>query len=64
MSDIQVIENLCRICEAQNAIIRAQAEVLAQHRAVVMEEERAAVGSDLAAVTASLGRDKAETVQS
>ena len=43
MSDIQVIEDLCHICEVQNAIIKAQANALAQHGAVMMEDERVAV---------------------
>ena len=30
MSNLQIIEELCRICEAQNFIIKAQAEALAQ----------------------------------
>lgn len=50
MSNLQVIEDLCRICEIQNSIIKAQADALAQHGAVVLEEERAAVGRALAAL--------------
>lgn len=50
MSDLQTIEALCRICEAQNAIIRAQADALAQVGAVVMEEERAEVSHALASL--------------
>lgn len=55
MSTIQTIEELCRICQAQSFIIRAQAEALAQVGAVVMEEERADVGR---ALTALIGRDE------
>lgn len=56
VSNLQIIEELCRICEAQNFIIKAQAEALAQVGAVVMEEERADVGR---ALTALIGRDEA-----
>lgn len=50
MSNLQIIEELCRICEAQSFIIKAQADALAQVGAVVMEEERADVGRALAAL--------------
>jgi len=38
-----MIAELCSICEAQNRIIKAQNESLAQLGAVVMEEEKAEV---------------------
>ena len=41
MSNLQIIEELCGICAAQNEIIRAQSAALEQLGAVVMEEERA-----------------------
>lgn len=47
MSDLQVIEELCRICEALNHIVKVQASALAQLGAVVLEEERAAVARSL-----------------
>ena len=50
MSNLQIIEELCRICEAQSVIIKAQADMLAQYGAVVMEEERANVNCALAAL--------------
>lgn len=50
MSEIQVIEELCSICEAQNAIIRTQASALAQMGAVMLEEERDRIDRRLAAV--------------
>lgn len=56
MSNLQIIEELCRICEAQSFIIKAQADALAQVGAVVMEEERVDVGR---ALTALIGRDEA-----
>lgn len=56
MSNLQIIEELCNICAAQSHIIKVQASVLAQHGAVVMEEERADVG---AALTALIGSDEA-----
>lgn len=56
MSNLQIIEELCRICEAQSFIIKAQADALAQVGAVVMEEERADVGM---AFTALIGHDEA-----
>ncbi len=56
VSNLKVIEELCRICEAQNFIIKAQADALAQVGAVVMEEERADVGR---ALTAMIGHDEA-----
>lgn len=55
MSNLQIIAELCRICEAQSYIIKAQADALAQVGAVVMEEERADVGRALAAL---IGRDE------
>lgn len=55
VSDLQIIEELCRICEAQSFIIKAQADALAQVGAVVMEEERADVGR---ALTALIGHDE------
>ena len=42
MSNLQIIERQHEIIHAQNDIIRAQAQALAQLGAVVMEEERAA----------------------
>lgn len=51
MSNLQMIAELCRICEAQNHIINAQAEALAQMDAVVMEAERADTGLALTALT-------------
>lgn len=56
MSNLQIIEELCRICEAQSFIIKAQAEALEQIGAVVMEEERADVGRALSAL---IGHDEA-----
>ena len=56
MSHLQTIEELCRICEAQSRIIKAQAEALEQLGAVVVEEERADVGR---ALTALIGHDEA-----
>lgn len=50
MSNLQIIEELCRICEAQSFIIKAQAEALAQMGASVMEEERADVDRALSAL--------------
>lgn len=41
MSNLQIIEKLCQICEEQSRIIKAQADALEQLGAVVMEEERA-----------------------
>lgn len=56
MSNLQIIEELCRICEAQSFIIKAQADALEQMGAVVMEEERADVGR---ALTAIIGQGEA-----
>ena len=56
MSNLQIIEELCRICEAQSFIIRAQASALEQVGAVVMEEERADIGRALSAL---IGHDEA-----
>lgn len=50
LSNLQIIEELCRICEAQSYIIKAQADALAQMGAVVMEEEQADVDRALAAL--------------
>lgn len=50
MSDLQIIEELCRICEALNHIVKVQAEALAQLGAVVLEEERADVARSLSAL--------------
>lgn len=55
MSNLQIIEELCRICEAQSFIIKEQASALAQVGAVVMEEERADVSR---ALTALIGHDE------
>lgn len=55
MSNIQIIEELCRICEAQNHIIKNQASALAQVGVVIMEEERADVEQSL---TALIGHDE------
>lgn len=56
MSNLQIIEELCRICEALNFIVKVQADALAQMGAVVMEEERADVGRALSAL---IGHDEA-----
>lgn len=56
VSNLQIIEELCRICEAQSFIIKAQADALEQVGAVVMEEERADVGR---ALNALIGHDEA-----
>lgn len=56
MSNLQIIEELCRICAAQNTIIKVQADALAQLGAVVMEEERAEASR---ALTALIGHDEA-----
>ena len=37
--NLPLVGELCDICQAQNDIIRAQADALAQVGAVVMEEE-------------------------
>lgn len=50
MSNLQIIEELCRICGALNHIVKVQAEALAQLGAVVMEEERADVGRAMAEI--------------
>lgn len=55
MSNLQIIEELCRICEAQSFIIKAQAGALAQVGAAVLEEERADVDR---ALTALIGHDE------
>lgn len=56
MSNLQIIEELCRICAALNHIVKVQAEALEQMGAVVMEEERADVSR---ALTALIGHDEA-----
>lgn len=43
VSNLQIIEELCRICEAQSYIIKEQSNSLTQLGAVIMEEERADV---------------------
>lgn len=43
MSSLQIIEELCAICEAQSRIIKAQSAALAQVGAAVTEEEIAEV---------------------
>lgn len=55
MSNLQIIEELCRICGALNHIVKVQADALEQLGAVVMEEERADVGRALAAL---IGNDE------
>lgn len=50
MSNLQIIEELCRICVALNHIVKVQADTLAQLGAVVMEEERADVDRSLTAL--------------
>ncbi len=55
MSNLQIIEELCRICEAQNHIIKAQASALEQMGAAVMEDERADMSR---ALTALIGHDE------
>lgn len=57
MSNLQIIEELCRICATQNTIIKAQADALEQMGAVVMEEERAEASR---ALTALIGHDEAQ----
>ena len=42
MSNLDILERQHEIIHAQNDIIRAQAQALAQVGAIVMEEERAA----------------------
>lgn len=54
-SEHQVIEELCRICEALNHIVKVQASALAQLGAAVLEEERAEADRALAAV---IGNDE------
>lgn len=48
MNSWETIRELCAICEAQNNIIKAQSDALAQVGAVVMEEEKAAVAEHYA----------------
>ena len=55
MSNLQIIEELCKINTAQADIITAQAAALEQLGAVCMEEERAAVGQRF---TALIGHDE------
>ena len=50
MSNWETIRELCAICEAQNNIIKARSEALAQVGAVVMEEEKAAVAERYASL--------------
>lgn len=50
MSNLQIIEELCRICEAQSKIIKEQAYVLEQYDEIIMEEERADVNIALNAL--------------
>lgn len=50
MSNLQIIEELCRICEAQNKIIKEQACVLEQYGEIIMEEERTTVNIALNAL--------------
>lgn len=47
MNNLQLIEELCGICEQQSRIILAQAAALEQVGAVVMEEERGKVNQRL-----------------
>ena len=41
MSNLQIIESLCYICDLQNKIIKAQESVLFELGAEVMEAEKA-----------------------
>ncbi|MCM1059103.1 MAG: hypothetical protein NC452_02290 [Eubacterium sp.] len=50
MSNLQIIEELCRICEVQSNIIKEQAYVLEEYGEVIMAEERARVNTDLNAL--------------
>lgn len=50
MNNWETIRELCAICEAQNNIIKAQSDALAQLGAVVMEEERIAVAERYASL--------------
>jgi hypothetical protein len=43
MSNLQIIEELSKICEMQNRIIKEQAKALEQLGATVLEDERAEV---------------------
>lgn len=56
MSNLQIIEEFCRICAALNHIVKVQAEALEQLGAVVMEEERTEASR---ALTAMIGHDEA-----
>lgn len=56
MSNLEIIEELCGICAAQNEIIRAQSAALENLGAVVMEEKRAEVE---ARYTAMIGAGEA-----
>lgn len=56
MSNLEIIEELCGICAAQNEIIRAQSAALENLGAVVMEEKRAEVE---ARFTAMIGAGEA-----
>ncbi len=53
LSNLPIIEAPYNISEAQNRIIKAQAEALAQLGAVVMEEERAKAAADYLAILGS-----------
>ena len=53
MSNLEIIEELCRICEAYSFIVKVQAEALEQMGAAVMEEERADVSRCLTALIGS-----------
>lgn len=56
MSNLQIIEELCRICEAQSNIIKEQAYVLEEYGEVILAEERAKVSTELNAL---IGHDEA-----
>lgn len=56
MSNLKIIEELCKICELQNKIIKGQSEALGQLGAVVMEEEKAEAA---VRYTALIGHDEA-----
>lgn len=50
MSNLQIIEELCNICEAQSYIIKSQASALEQVGIIVLEEERADIERSLTAL--------------
>jgi len=56
VSNLQIIAELCKICNDQSRIISAQAAALEQLGAVCMEEERAEVEQRK---TLLIGRDEA-----